>query len=320
MSQQMNSACGLYDCRACDFRKQGNCAGCWDGNEMLKAAGGQTCGIYSCVVEAGVKSCADCVRPQCDIPRRIDCACPLRSSHQAKRWWAGRMSNYFEQKNRERKDSEPAVKISPRTVGRLRWYLLVLQEMEDRGVTSVASREIAGRVGVNAALVRKDLSYFGDFGTPSYGYSVKFLIQKIREILNLDDPCHVAWVGAHRLSENQDILLELGSHNCQVVTVLDTDETHVGARVAGIRVEPLANIRGLFKEMGVNAAVIAVPGVEAQSVADTLLDNGVKAILNLTSTVLSVPPGVVVRNANVVSEMMALSFYSGHEGEDMDGM
>lgn len=312
------SMCGLFDCDTCDYLKSGRCPGCNDGNKALEAEGSEVCSIAACVAASGVPSCAECSRPQCDIPRRIDCVCPLRSAHQSKRWWASRITDYFEGHNRKLQVDETARKISPRTVERLRWYLLVLQEMEDKGATSVASREIATRVGVNAALVRKDLSYFGDFGTPSLGYSITYLIQQIREILNLDEPCHVAWVGAQRLSENQDLLLDLASHNCKVVTVLDIDESRVGARVAGIRVERLAELTRLKDEMNVNAGVVAVPAHEAQNVADALLAVGVKAMLNLTSSVLSVPTGVVVRNANVVSEMMALSFYSAHEDAQKD--
>ncbi|MDO8683536.1 MAG: redox-sensing transcriptional repressor Rex [Armatimonadota bacterium] len=307
------SACGLYDCSSCEYKSADRCPGCFEGNKKLKADGAEICSIYDCAVSGGVATCADCARPLCDIPRMIDCVCPLRAAFQTKRWWAGRLSNFFETRNRKLQVDEQEKKISPRTVERLRWYLLVLQEMDDRGVVSVASREIAGKIGVNAALVRKDLSYFGDFGTPSYGYTVRYLIERIRQILNLDEPCHVAWVGAQRLAENQELLLELGSHNCKVVTVLDIDETRVGARVAGIRVEPLAHIGRLAKELDVNAGVVAVPAQDAQKVADALLAVGVKALLNLTSTVLSVPPGVVVRHANVVSEMMALSFYSANE-------
>ena len=307
------SACGLFDCSQCDYLKAGSCPGCIEGNLRIQAEGGQVCTIRSCVVEKGIASCTECVMPQCDIPRRIDCVCPLRTAFQNKRWWASRMTDYFERLIRRRSSAEVAEKISPRTVDRLRWYLLVLQEMEDKGVTSVASREIAGKVGINAALVRKDLSYFGDFGTPSLGYSVQLLIQRIREILNLDEPCNVAWVGAQRLAENQDLLIELGSHNCRVVSVFDIDESRVGARVAGIRVERLVQLLHLKDEMDINAGVIAVPAQNAQQVADALLAVGIKAMLNLTSAVLSMPAGVVVRNANVVSEMMALSFYSAHE-------
>jgi redox-sensing transcriptional repressor len=312
------SMCGLFECDTCDYLKSGRCPGCMEGNKALEADGGDVCSIATCVKSSGVTSCAECARPQCDIPRRIDCVCPLRAVHQSKRWWASRITDYFDRHNRRRQTDETAKKISPRTVERLRWYLLVLQEMEDKGATSVASREIAMRVGVNAALVRKDLSYFGDFGTPSLGYSISYLIQQIREILNLDEPCNVAWVGAHRLAENQDLLLDLASHNCKVVTVLDIDESRIGARVAGIRVERLSELTRLREEMDVNAGVVAVPAHEAQNVADALLAVGVKAMLNLTSAVLSVPSGVVVRNANVVSEMMALSFYSAHGDAQKD--
>lgn len=312
------SACGLFDCNECDFRKAERCPGCRAGNQALGESGGDVCGILSCVIASGYESCGDCVKPQCDIPRKIDCVCPLRAAFQNKRWWAGRINTFFEQRNRKMAVDENVRKISPRTIERLRWYLLVLQEMDDRGIGSVASREIAGKVGVNAALVRKDLSYFGDFGTPSFGYSVQFLIQRIREILNLNEPCNVAWIGAARLAENQDLLIDLGSHNCKVVAILDLDESRIGGRVVGIRVEGLSRLREMVKELEINSAVVAVPALRAQEVADMLNVVGITAILNLTSSVLSVPKGVVVRNANVVSEMMALSFYSAHGDAQRD--
>ena len=315
---ELKSVCGLFECEACGYQEDGRCPGCRKGNEMVASVGGRPCAVYNCAVKTGVSSCAECGKPNCDVPRLIDYACPMRAQFQNKRWWASRLADFLVRRGRERRESETAPKISARTVGRLRWYLLLLQELEDKGVECISSREIATRVGVNAALVRKDLSHFGDFGTPSYGYSVKRLVEGIRKILNLDEPCYVAWVGAQRLAENQDLLLEMGSHNCHVVTVLDTDESHVGARIAGIRVEHLSEITKVAESMGVNAAVIAVPNSRAQEVADLLTTAGVKSILNLTTTVLSTPSGVVVRNANVVSEMMALSFYSAHKGEDTE--
>jgi len=313
MQTEMQSLCDAFDCAACSFREREVCPGCVPGNERLAELGQKTCAVYDCVTQQEIRACAACERPACTLEHRADTVCPLRSHYENKRRWAGKLAKSLCEHVRKLRALHPSRRVSDRTVTRLRWYLVALEDLAGRGVSTVSSREIADSVGVNAALVRKDLSYFGDFGTPSFGYDLKYLQQKIAEILHLNEQRNIVWVGAKRLMDNITLLKELGQHNCQVVAVLDPDESLVGVRVGEMQVFHLSSLGRVVENLGADAAVVAVPSAEAQRVADSLVMAGVKALLNLTSVRLQIPSDVAVRNVDVAGELMALSFYTGEQ-------
>jgi len=203
--------------------------------------------------------------------------------------------------------------IPEKTIARLRWYLLILEDLSRRGITSISSREIAARAGGNAALVRKDLSYFGDFGTPSFGYNVRYLQKKIAEILHLNEQKHILWLGAKRLEENQSIFSDLRLSNCFIVAVLDVDEKRIGTRVHDLQVLHISSLPQVVANLDIDAAVIALPPERAQEGLDAVALAGVKAVLNLTPAVLDVPKGVSVRSVDIGGELVALSFYCARE-------
>ena len=308
---EVSSLCNIFDCAKCDFGRAERCLGCILGNEQLAALGEDTCGIYRCVREHGASSCGGCRRPACPLEHRVDTIFPLRSRFESKRWWAGKIAKSLCDRVRQLRELHPSRRISDRTVARLRWYLLALEDLAAKGSAVVSSREIADRVGVSAALVRKDLSYFGEFGTPSFGYDLRYLQSKIAEILHLNEQRNVIWIGAKRLTANASLFDELRRHNCQIVAVLDPDESLVGTRIGDLQVFHLSSLKKVVENLDADAGVVAVPPGEAQHVADALVSAGVKAVLNLTSVLLQVPGDINVRSVDVAAELMALSFYTG---------
>ena len=313
---QIQSLCDVFDCETCGFRERQTCPGCVPGNERLAALGKDVCAIYTCVTGQGIRSCAACEREACPLEHRADKTCPLRSTFESKRRWAGKIAKRLCDQVRRLRALHPSRRVSDRTVTRLHWYLVALEELAAKGSTSVSSRELADSVGVNAALVRKDLSYFGEFGTPSFGYNVRYLQRKITEILHLNEQRNIMWIGAKRLMENASLLKELPQHNCHIVAVLDSDGSLVGVRINGLQVLHLSSLGQVVENLGADAAVVAVPSPEAQRVADALVAAGVKALLNLTSVRLQVPGDVTVRNVDVAGELMALSFYTGEHPKE----
>lgn len=208
-------------------------------------------------------------------------------------------------------------KISDRTIDRMRWYLIALDAYASQGIDSVSSWQLAQRVGVKAPLIRKDLSRFGEFGTPSFGYDVKYLRKKIIDILRLNESRRIAWLGAQKLREQIAVVQRMAQHNCHLVAVLDPDPSEVGRRIADTYVLHLDNLPQTLHSLSVDLAVIALPPAEAQKAANALSRAGVTAILNLTPTLLIVPENVTVRTVDVGSELLALSYYcSPHKEED----
>jgi len=203
-------------------------------------------------------------------------------------------------------------RMPDRVVNRLRWYLTALDSFAADGFESVSSWQLAERVGIGAALIRKDLSRFGEFGTPSYGYKIEFLRERIQGILCLDTPRKVAWVGSCAFRHNAAAIGRLAEHNCKLAAVFDTDANEIGAEVGGFRVLSADSIRDTLAGAGISAAVLAVGGSPAHEIARVLVDMGARAILNLSGEFLVLPEHVKVASVDLAGELLELCYYCQH--------
>lgn len=201
--------------------------------------------------------------------------------------------------------------ISERTISRMRWYLYAMEGFTRQGISTVASHEIADKVGVKSGLVRKDLCHFGGFGRPSVGYNVAYLQKKIREILRLNEQKKVAWVGCRQLVDDPSMLVRCADRNCIITAIFDADPARVGTTIGELRVLSTDDMEESARNLGIEAAVIATSEEDAQQSADKLIAGGARAILNLAPTVVSAPPSVAVRNIDLAGELMMLSYYCG---------
>jgi redox-sensing transcriptional repressor len=206
--------------------------------------------------------------------------------------------------------------ISERTISRMRWYLYALEDCTRRGISTVASHEIAEKVGVKSGLVRKDLCHFGGFGRPSVGYNVTYLQKKIREILRLNEEKKVAWVGSRRLMDDLSVIERFADRNCVVTAIFDNDPAMAGTKVRDIEVLGMDHVDKVVRDMRIETAVVATSEEDAQQAVDKLISGGAKAILNLSPTVVSVPPGVAVRNIDLAGELIMLAYYCGDGQND----
>lgn len=200
--------------------------------------------------------------------------------------------------------------IPEATVSRLPLYLRSLQELaEDAQAVTVSSERLAELAGVNAAKVRKDLSYFGSYGTRGVGYDVEHLYFQIRRELGLthDWPCVIVGMGnLGQALANYDGFRERGF---TVAALVDSDRGKVGTRVGGVRVSHLDSLATLVQRSDISIGVIATPATAAQDVADRLVDAGVTSILNFAPTVISVADEILVRKVDLAVELQILSFY-----------
>ncbi len=208
-------------------------------------------------------------------------------------------------------------RIPEATVARLPVYLQILIEQSDGGVESVSSEGLAELAGVNAAKVRKDLSYLGSYGTRGVGYEVEYLVFQIRRELGLDHEWPVVIVGAGNLGQ---ALAGYGGFNGRgfpVAGIVDIDPGKVGTVVADTTVRPLDELPDIVARGGIRIGVVATPAGAAQDAADRLIAAGVTSILNFAPMVLSVPSTISVRKVDLAVELQILSY---HEQRKSNGV
>ncbi len=194
-------------------------------------------------------------------------------------------------------------------VTRLAAYLEALERLETQEVATTSSAEIARHAGVNAAQVRKDLSYFGEFGRPGLGYDVANLRRSLARILHLDREHLVILLGSGRLGTALLGYPGLAQRAFRVAGVFDSSPRVIGQELCGHRVLDVRNLQEFNREHEVKIGIICVPTAQAQAACDQLVAAGIRAILNFAPVSLRAPPHVLVRHVDVTRELQALAYY-----------
>jgi len=204
-------------------------------------------------------------------------------------------------------------RIPEATVARLPVYLRALVEVADAKTATISSERLAEMGGVNAAKVRKDLSYLGSYGTRGVGYDVEYLLLHISRVLGLTQDWPVVIVGVGNLGHALANYRGFAERGFPVGALVDADPAKVGERVGGHTVRALADLPDLVEELGIAVGVIATPPAVAQDVADRLSAAGVRSILNFAPARLSVGPEISLRKVDLAMELQILSFYQHRE-------
>ncbi len=202
-----------------------------------------------------------------------------------------------------------ARRIPEATVARLPVYLHILVEQAAAGVDSISSDGLAELAGVNAAKVRKDLSYLGSYGTRGVGYEVEYLVYQIRRELGLEHEWPVVIVGAGNLGQALAGYGGFNERGFPVAGIVDIDPNKFDTVVGGVRVRPIAELAQIVTARNLSIGVIATPPTAAQDAADRLVKAGVTSILNFAPVVLVVPGGVTVRKVDLAVELQILSYH-----------
>lgn len=198
--------------------------------------------------------------------------------------------------------------ISISTVRRLSAYYRVLRELRGEGVEVASSQLLAERSGVTPAQLRKDLSYFGNFGTRGRGYDLDSLRREIRSILGLDRRWQVGLVGAGNIGSALFSYAPFREQGFDVVAIFDADPAKIGQVWDGVRIAAIGEFRAIAGRVPLDIAVLSVPAAAAQEVTDLVVAAGVRAILNFAPRKIFVPDTVVLRNVDMAIELEALSF------------
>ena len=218
-------------------------------------------------------------------------------------------------RNKPRANGE---QVSELTAGRLSVYLRCLNTLDAAGVKTISSKALAEQFHLNAAQIRKDLAYFGEFGVRGVGYYVKELKRHLRMILGLDRTVRVAILGAGNLGLALADYPGFREEGFAIVALFDTERTKIGRRSkGGVRIHEIGEFRKMVKKDAIDIAVVAVPADSAQGVVNTAVQAGIRAILNFSPGTLKVPPGVKLKNVDLTVSMESLSFFLAR-GEEAD--
>ena len=199
-------------------------------------------------------------------------------------------------------------KVPDKTIRRLPIYLRGLLFLSEQGQQGVSSRNLAGCLGIDPSQIRKDFSYFGDFGTPGIGYKIEKLTKQINKILKLNVVRRVALVGVGKLGL---VVLEypgFGRYNFDIAAVFDTDPKKIGGKVKDVTIEDVSNLRTLRRRK-INLAIITVPRDAAQQTADALVRAGVRGILNFSPSYITVPEKVKMITIDIAMDLACLPYY-----------
>jgi redox-sensing transcriptional repressor len=201
-------------------------------------------------------------------------------------------------------------------IRRLPIYARALRYLMQSGHTTVSSNDLADHIGVTAAQIRRDLSYFGRFGKQGKGYDVPMLIEAVHQILNIDRRWDVALAGFGHLGQAIADYRGFEPSSFRIAAIFDRATHLIGMRSAhGVVVQPDAEITATVRSLGIRMGIVAVPADQAQAVTGLLLQAGVRAILNYAPVTLRVPESVRVRDIDPISLMQSMTYYLDDDHE-----
>lgn len=194
-------------------------------------------------------------------------------------------------------------------IGRLPVYLRALQQLSERGILTTSSQELGEIIGISAAQIRKDISQFGEFGKQGTGYSIPFLIERLRDILKVDRVWEVVIVGMGDIGHALARYNGFANRGFHINMVFDNDPEKVGQRVGEFEIFDTATLVEKIKQNKIKIAMLTVPASSAQETTDQLVKAGVKAILNYAPISLNVPRGVYVQYIDPVTHLQRMTYY-----------
>ncbi len=198
--------------------------------------------------------------------------------------------------------------IPKATIQRLSIYIQVLEHLEQEGVEVISSDPLAKACDVNASQVRKDLSYFGEFGVRGVGYYVKSLIASISDALGINREWRTALVGVGNMGR---AILNHGEFRVKgfnIVGAFDCDPFKIGEKVYGLEVMCTKRLKEKVDEHHIEMGIITTPPERAQRAANHLVESGVRGILNFASTRIKVPDNVHVEYVDFFHHLYTLAF------------
>ena len=199
-------------------------------------------------------------------------------------------------------------KIPSATIGRLSMYSRYLKDADNKGIVTVSSRNIAEATGVTPAQVRKDLAYFGEFGTRGVGYNSRELYSYIMKILGLDRNWSVAIIGAGNLGRALCHYKGFAERGFNICCVFDNDPNKIGKKFADVEVFPMSALEEKVKVHNIKLGIIAVPASSAQEAADNMIKARINGIINFAPINVIVNENILLRRVDLAAQLEYLTY------------
>lgn len=203
----------------------------------------------------------------------------------------------------------PVGDIPDIVIRRLPIYVRTLKALCDRDVGSASSEQLAEMIGVTAAQIRRDLSYFGKFGKQGKGYDTRLLVEAISGILKLDRQWPVVLAGLGNLGHAIANYRGFSPSSFNIAALFDRNPAHIGQFVGDMEILPMEQLPVFMHEERIRIGIISTPKIHAQETADLMVAGGVQAILNYAPVILKVPERVTVREIDPVSALQSMTYY-----------
>ena len=206
-------------------------------------------------------------------------------------------------------NSGSAPNVPEVVIQRLPLYVRALTQFAGSGDDVISSEQLGQRLQMTPAQIRKDLSYFGRFGKQGRGYSVASLEQRLRSILGLNRAWNTMVIGMGRLGRAVVSYPGFAPEGFNIVAAFDADDSIVGETVSGLDIQSISDLAKTVKEKDIKIGIVTVPIEHAQQVIYTLVDAGIKSILNYAPLSPKVPEGVTVRGIDPVLSLQSMTYY-----------
>ncbi|MCS7001555.1 MAG: redox-sensing transcriptional repressor Rex [Dehalococcoidia bacterium] len=197
-------------------------------------------------------------------------------------------------------------------IRRLPIYMRALEQLAAQGAPVISSLDLGRQLAITPAQIRKDLSFFGEFGKQGAGYDVTYLLHEIRKILGLDHEWRMAIVGVGRLGRAIASYPGFTAQGFRVVALFDDDPAKIGDTLDGLTIHATSDMPQIIPAEGVTIGIVAVPASQAQRVVDLLVSCGVTALLNYAPISVTAPPTVRIRDVDPVVALQSMTYYLKH--------
>ena len=203
----------------------------------------------------------------------------------------------------------PSHNIPDIVIGRLPLYLRTLRHFQKENQEVTSSHELGQHLGISSAQIRKDLSHFGGFGKQGTGYHIKYLEEKLAEVLKVDREWEVVLIGAGDLGNAIARYRGFAKRGYHICCIFDNSPQKISKEVAGLTTQSMDKLHNAISQKKIKMAMIAVPAAHAQEVANKLVEAGVRAILNYAPISLKVPEGVYVEYIDPITHLQHMTYY-----------
>ena len=202
-------------------------------------------------------------------------------------------------------------KVPQSTISRLFAYLRELKTLSSLNIRTISSSEMGERLNLSDTQIRKDLGYFGSFGTSGAGYNIEELKVALEKILGKDKTWNVCIVGIGHLGSALLVYPGFKNHNLNIVAAFDSDPKKIGKRIDNIIVESIEQLKSSVGKKYIFIAIITTPAIAAQKIANDLIDSGIECIMNFAPIELDVPEHVKVENVDLSHALENLTYFVG---------